>query len=81
MMWEWFGKPTYESVKADIAEVGLNLWDDWFIQMIPDLAGYGTLLAGGWMMIGSMFSDGAIGKALGLLSAGLIVSVCILGVA
>ena len=81
MMWEWFGKPTYESVKADIAEVGLNLWDDWFFQMIPDLAGYGTLLAGGWMMIGSMFSDGAIGKALGLLSAGLIVSVCILGVA
>jgi len=78
MMWEWFGKPTYESVKADLAEVGLNLWDNWFIEVIPELAGFMTLLAGGWMMIGSMFSRNAVPKAFGVWSAGMIVAVCIL---
>lgn len=84
-MWEHFAKPTVESVKdsiyADIrgglAELGVKAWD-WFVHIIPDIAGYGTLVAGGMIMIGSLIGEGATFKPAGYLAAGLIVSVCIL---
>lgn len=87
-MWEHFAKPTVDSVKADIyasiksglAELGVKAWD-WFLQVIPDIAGYGTLVAGGWIMVGSMIGDSATFKPAGCLAAGLIVGVCILEVA
>lgn len=84
-MWEHFGKSTVDSVKADIyasiksglTELGVKAWD-WFLHIIPDLAGYGTLVAGGWIMVGAMIGDGATFKPAGYLAAGLIVGVCVL---
>lgn len=77
-------EPTGERVGdkfVDLAtDIGRNVWE-WFVHSIPDLAGYGTMAAGGAIILGSMVGRGGLMKPLAYLAGGLIVAVCILEVA
>lgn len=79
-MWDHFAKPSVESFKADLAGLGMKVWD-WFVHSIPDFAGYGTMAVGGYIILASLFGRGSIMKPVGLLAGGLILAVCILEVA
>jgi len=76
-VWAWTTRPIVESIKAMFANTGRDVWH-WFVESIPDLAGYGTMAAGGFIILGSMVGRGGIAKPLAKLAAGLIVAVCIL---
>lgn len=88
-MWDIFGQfhrnyvvePTSDYIVDKIGDVasgvGHSVWD-WFVQAIPDIAGYGTMASGIFIVLGSMVGRGGILKPLAYLAGGLIVAVCVL---
>lgn len=68
-----FTKPFGEWAKETV----IDLWD-WFVGVLPEIAGYGVLATGAFVMISPLVTRGGIGKPLGILAAGLAVTVCIL---
>lgn len=60
-----------------IKEAGTDLWV-WFVEVLPDIAGYGVMACGAFIILGSMISDKGMMKPLACLAGGLILSVCIL---
>lgn len=59
-------------------KISNGVWD-YFLEVLPDLMGYGTLLAGGAIIIGSMIGKGGLMKPLGFFAGTLIVATVILG--
>lgn len=70
---EWFRS----ELRAHIAGAFRPIWN-WFIEYLPDFAGYGVVAAGAFMMIAPVASRGGMMKPLGILAGGLILTVCIL---
>lgn len=64
-------------IGAFLKEAGLFLWD-WFIFILPDLMGYGAILAGITIILGAMIGKGGMIKPLSVYAAFLILVVCIL---
>lgn len=91
-MWDWLNEriadfekkhiidPGNEYLKSQIgaglAELGKDVWV-WFVDVLPDIAGYGTFAAGAFMMIAPAAGRGLL-KPFAILAGGLILSVCIL---
>lgn len=93
MVWEWInGK--IERIERDLIidpgnefiatkgveyleRVGERLWV-WTVEVLPDIMGYGTMVTGAMVILGSMVGRGGIMKPLGYLSGGVILSLCIL---
>lgn len=59
-------------------DLGVAFWD-WFIINLPDIMGYGAVLAGISIILGSMFGRGGMMKPLAIFAGALIIAVCILG--
>ena len=92
-MWDWVNggiKKVEEKVIIDpgnefisgklmdyIKETGVSL-GKWFVEVLPDIIGYGTVVAGSMVILGSMVGMGGMIKPLGYLSGGIILSLCIL---
>lgn len=92
-MWNWFNgkvedfeqkhiiEPGNEfltnKLGTALVELGSDLWT-WFVGALPDIAGYGVVATGAFMMVAPIADRGGMLKPLGFLSAGLILSVCIL---
>lgn len=62
---------------TSLVELGKDIWH-WFVEVLPDVAGYGTIAAGVFIMVSPMANRGGMMKPLGFLAGGLIMSVCIL---
>lgn len=60
-----------------LKELCRELWT-WFLANLPDLMGYGTILAGAIIIIGAMIGKGGLLKSLAIYAGGLILSICIL---
>lgn len=67
-------KPILSLLSEGLKDLGI-----WFVANLPDIMGYGTILAGVWCVIGAMSGKGGMMKPLGYLAGGLILAVCILG--
>lgn len=86
---DWFNDFTGDLVRGEIElimkpigiflkECGLFLWD-WFVFMLPDIMGYGTILAGVCIMVGAAVGKGGMIKPLAWYGIALILAICILG--
>lgn len=64
-------------VATTLADLGSDIWT-WFVGALPDIAGYGVVATGAFMMVAPIADRGGMLKPLGILSAGLILTVCIL---
>lgn len=51
----------------------------WFIVNLPDIMGYGAMLAGICIILGGMFGKGGMMKPLAIYAGMLILALCILG--
>lgn len=60
-----------------LADLGKDVWH-WFIDVLPDIAGYGTFAAGAFIMIAPIAGRGGMLKPLAILAGGLTLSLCIL---
>lgn len=60
-----------------LAELGKDIWT-WFVEVLPDIAGYGTFAAGAFIMIAPVASRSGMLKPLAILAGGLTLAVCIL---
>lgn len=67
-------KPIGEFIGHSLSHLGV-----WFIENLPDIMGYGTMVAGVFCIIGAMTGKGGMMKPLGWLAGGLIAAICILG--
>lgn len=74
---EWFRGSTKEALLSPIKFGFEGAWE-WFVSILPDIAGYGILTASAFMMISPLVSRGGLLKPLSYLAAGLTVTVCIL---
>lgn len=70
---EAVSQPFGEWVKGTV----IDLWD-WFVNTLPEIAGYGVMAAGAYIMISPLIGTGGLGKAIGVTAGGLTVTVCIL---
>jgi len=61
-----------------VKKISTGVWN-YFLEILPDLMGYGTLVAGGAIIIGSMVGRGGLMKPLGFFAGSLIVATVILG--
>ena len=68
----------FKPILSLLAE-GLSELGHWIVLNLPDIMGYGTLLAGAWCMVGALAGKGGMMRPLGILAGGLIIAVCILG--
>jgi|SRR5690625_252930 len=66
-------KPIGSWVKGGLQD----LWA-WFIDVLPEIAGYGVMATGAFIMIAPLVSRGGLMKPLSFMVGGLIVTVCIL---
>lgn len=66
-----------EPIDGWLKETVSNGWV-WFIDVLPDMAAYGTYLTGAVVMLSPLVIRGGMIKPLSYLAAGLIVTVCIL---
>lgn len=57
----------------------LTALGQWIVANLPDIMGYGTILAGVLMIIGAMMSKGGMIKIIGGWAALMILALCILG--
>lgn len=91
-MWEWingkisdgeqrmFDKGNEELMKPVgrwLKEAGTDLWV-WFVDVLPDIAGYGVYAAGFFVMLSPLVTSSGMMKPLSYLAGGLILTVCIL---
>lgn len=70
-------KIIYEPIGNGFKSVASGAWN-WFLGVLPDLVGYGTLVAGGAIIIGSLIGNGGMMKPLSIYAGCVIVAVCIL---
>ncbi|WP_106494844.1 hypothetical protein [Lentibacillus sp. Marseille-P4043] len=54
------------------------IWD-FLITFLPDIMGYGTMLAGALMILGAMTGKGGMMKVLAIYAGFMIFGLCILG--
>lgn len=55
-----------------------EFWHEWFIPNLPDIMGYGAMLAGACMILSSMTGKNGMIRPLAVYAGCLIVSLCIL---
>lgn len=60
-----------------LKEIGTDLWV-WFVDVLPDIAGYGVFATGAIVMLSPLVSSSGMFKPLAVMVGGLIVTVCIL---
>lgn len=92
-MWDWLNDKTKQIEKEYIIEPVNNYFLDkvgefvvetskdawtWFVDALPDIAGFGVYAAGAFIMISPLVTRGGMLKPLAYLAGGLIVTVCIL---
>ena len=92
-MWDWLNKrienfekdviidPVNSALegKAESYLVGVgHRFMEWTVEILPDLMGYGTMVAGVFVMLGAVVDKGGMMKPLGYLACGGILSICIL---
>ncbi|MBO0602764.1 hypothetical protein I2483_13935 [Sporosarcina sp. E16_3] len=65
-----------EKAENSLSSIGHSVWE-WFVQSLPDLAGYGTMVTGVCVILSTMAGRGMV-RPLGFLAGGLIVAVCVL---
>ena len=79
---DWFVGAEVEFILKPIGhflnEIGTSTWN-WFIFNLPDIMGYGTILAGICIIIGAMIGKSGMIKPLAVYAIALIISLCILG--
>ena len=79
---DWFAGKSAEAVLIPIgnffADFATTLWD-WFLYVLPDLMGYGAILAAVGIILGAMIGKGGMMKPLSIYAGVLIVVVVILG--
>ncbi|CAA66529.1 unnamed protein product [Bacillus phage SPP1] len=68
--WEWVG--------GCISDSFSNL-GHWFIMNLPDIIGYGAILSGVLIILGSMIGRGGMFKPLAYFAGAFILALCILG--
>jgi hypothetical protein len=71
---ETVSNPVWAFFKAQLIDLG-----HWFVGNLPDIMGYGAILAGVFIILGGMFGKGGSLKPAGVYAGLLIVSICILG--
>lgn len=91
-MWEWINNETkkiedklidkgnaelMKPVGRWVKETGSDLWV-WFVDVLPDIAGYGVFAAGAIIMLSPLITKSGMIKPLSYLAGGLILTVCIL---
>lgn len=64
-------------VGTGLKEGGIVIWD-WFVSVLPDIMGYGTMATGALVILGAMVGREGMIKPLGYLSGGVILSLCVL---
>ncbi|MGE6488483.1 hypothetical protein [Paenisporosarcina sp. NPDC076898] len=81
MIGEWAKEQGDKFIMQPVGEFFKNVasgaWN-WFVEVLPDVMGYGALLAAGAIVLGSMVGSGGMMKPLAIYAGGLIVAVCIL---
>lgn len=63
--------------EVTLADLGKDIWS-WFVDALPDIAGYGVFATGAIVMLSPLISKSGMMKPLAFLTGGLIVTVCIL---
>lgn len=71
--YEFFVKP---SIEAEVSRG--SVWWDWIYNAIPDLMGYGALLAGALVILSAMAGKGIL-KPMGIYCGALIVAALVRG--
>jgi hypothetical protein len=66
--------PVWATFKAGMIDLG-----HWFVANLPDIMGYGAILAGVCIVLGGMIGKGGAIKPLAIYAGLLILSLCILG--
>jgi len=66
-----------ETVGGVFKSIGLSAWE-WFVEVLPDLIGYGAVATGVFVILSTMAGRGMI-KPLAIFSGVTIVAVSILG--
>ncbi|CAM4187304.1 M23 family metallopeptidase [Paenibacillus alkaliterrae] len=66
--------PVWAWIKAQMIDLG-----HWFVANLPDIMGYGAILAAVCIILGSMAGKGGILKPLAIYAGLLILALCILG--
>lgn len=78
----WIRKNEIEFILKPIGnffkDLGVVSWQ-WFVENLPDIMGYGGLVAGGAIIIGAMVGKGGMIKPLAIYAGGLIAATLILG--
>jgi murein DD-endopeptidase MepM/ murein hydrolase activator NlpD len=79
---DWFVGKEVELVLKPLGnlfkDIGIGLWN-WFIANLPDIMGYGTILAGAIIILSAMAGRGGIIRPLAWYAGAMIIAVCILG--
>jgi murein DD-endopeptidase MepM/ murein hydrolase activator NlpD len=79
---DWFVGKEVEFILKPLGnlfkDIGTGLWS-WFIANLPDIMGYGTILAGAIIILSAMAGKGGIIKPLAWYAGAMIIAVCILG--
>lgn len=70
--------PFWNWIWEKICDGSIYLWD-LFVTYLPDIMGYGAVLAGITIILGAMVGRGGMIKPLAIYAAGLILALCILG--
>ena len=66
-----------EPIGNAIKNIASGAWN-WVVDVLPDVMGYGAILAGATIILGSMVGNGGMIKPLAVYGGGLIVAICIL---
>jgi hypothetical protein len=70
---ELFIKPFVEFMQG----LATTFWH-WFIKVLPDLMGYGAIIAGICIILSAMIGRGGLLKPLAVYFAALVIAICIL---
>lgn len=68
--WDWVGSGIMD---------GLTHLGHWFVFNLPDIMGYGTVLAGISIIVGAAIGKGGMIKPLSIYAITMIIVICILG--
>lgn len=75
----FIGKQTeiiFKPIANFITDRLMDMWH-WFVANIPEIMGYGTLMAAAFIIIGAMIGKGGMIKPLSIYAAGLIAAILI----
>lgn len=81
MFSEWAQKQgdkfVLEPIGNTIKNIGSASWN-WFVDSLPDIVGYCTLVAGGTIILSSMVGSGGIMKPIAVYAGLVIIAISIL---